>query len=91
MEELSPGSRATVFVGVGAAFDFHAGTKRRAPSWMRSSGLEWLHRLLTEPRRLTGRYLRSNTAFLTRVPLELLRRRLARSGGGPGARGHHSG
>lgn len=46
-----------VFAGVGAAFDFHAGTVKRAPAFMRNSGLEWLHRLLSEPRRLWRRYL----------------------------------
>ena len=46
-----------VLIGVGAAFDFHSGNVRRAPVWMRSSGLEWLHRLLCEPRRLWRRYL----------------------------------
>jgi len=44
-------------IGVGAAFDFHAGVVRRAPQWMQSNGLEWLHRLITEPRRLWQRYL----------------------------------
>lgn len=51
-------------IGVGAAFDFHAGTVRRAPNWMRQSGLEWLHRLASEPRRLWKRYLLTNTAFV---------------------------
>ena len=41
-----------VMVGVGAAFDFHAGIVKRAPSWMRRSGFEWLHRVLQDPRRL---------------------------------------
>jgi len=53
-----------VMVGVGAAFDFHAGTIVRAPEWMRRSGLEWLHRLASEPRRLWKRYLVSNSLFL---------------------------
>ncbi len=44
-------------IGVGAAFDFHAGQVRRAPKWMQKSGLEWLHRLASEPRRLWRRYL----------------------------------
>jgi N-acetylglucosaminyldiphosphoundecaprenol N-acetyl-beta-D-mannosaminyltransferase len=52
------------FVPVGAAFDFLAGTKAQAPEWLRGSGLEWLHRLSTEPRRLLGRYLRGNTRFV---------------------------
>lgn len=51
-------------VAVGAAFDFAAGTKRRAPTWMRSSGLEWMHRLASEPRRLWRRYLVGSLVFL---------------------------
>ena len=46
-----------VLIGVGAAFDFHAGRKRQAPGWMQRSGLEWLFRMLSEPRRLGRRYL----------------------------------
>lgn len=53
-----------VMLGVGAAFDFHAGTELRAPAWMRSHGLEWLHRLVSEPRRLWKRYLVTNTLFI---------------------------
>lgn len=53
-----------VLVPVGAAFDFVAGTKGRAPVWMRDLGLEWLYRLATEPRRLFGRYLVGNLRFL---------------------------
>ena len=67
-----------VVLGVGAAFDFHAGTKRRAPVWMQRSGLEWLFRLATEPRRLWSRYLRTNTAFCILVAREGLRGRLRR-------------
>lgn len=55
---------APVLIGVGAAFDFHAGAKRQAPRWMQRSGLEWAFRLATEPRRLAGRYLRNNPAFV---------------------------
>lgn len=51
-------------IGVGAAFDFLAGSVKRAPPWMRNSGLEWLHRLLSEPRRLWRRYLVTNTLFV---------------------------
>ena len=53
-----------VMLGVGAAFDFLAGVKAQAPRWMQRSGLEWLFRLLTEPRRLGPRYLRQNPRFL---------------------------
>jgi N-acetylglucosaminyldiphosphoundecaprenol N-acetyl-beta-D-mannosaminyltransferase len=51
-------------MGVGAAFDFIGGTKRRAPAWMRDAGLEWLHRMCCEPRRLAPRYLDTNTRFV---------------------------
>ena len=64
-----------VMVGVGAAFDFHAGTVARAPAWMRRRGLEWLHRLASEPRRLGRRYVVTNTVFICRALLQLMRRR----------------
>lgn len=63
-----------VMVGVGAAFDFHAGTVARAPAWMRDHGLEWLHRLASEPRRLWRRYLHTNSRFLWHAARQLLRR-----------------
>jgi len=53
-----------VLIGVGAAFDFLAGTKCRAPVWMQKSGLEWLFRLASEPGRLWKRYLVTNSLFL---------------------------
>jgi N-acetylglucosaminyldiphosphoundecaprenol N-acetyl-beta-D-mannosaminyltransferase len=59
--------RANVLFGVGAAFDFHAGTIRQAPRWMQRSGLEWTYRLSQEPRRLWRRYLRNNPAFVLNV------------------------
>lgn len=62
-----------VMIGVGAAFDFHAGTVRRAPAWMQSHGLEWLHRLASEPRRLWKRYLVTNTLFVWLAAGQLLR------------------
>jgi N-acetylglucosaminyldiphosphoundecaprenol N-acetyl-beta-D-mannosaminyltransferase len=63
------------FIGVGAAFDFVAGVKRRAPAWMHRAGLEWLYRMATEPRRLTSRYVRSNSEFVWRTGRELGARR----------------
>jgi len=51
-------------IGVGAAFDFHAGTKKRPPIFIQQCGLEWLYRLISEPRRLWKRYLISNSIFL---------------------------
>ncbi|MEC5218599.1 N-acetylglucosaminyldiphosphoundecaprenol N-acetyl-beta-D-mannosaminyltransferase [Actimicrobium sp. GrIS 1.19] len=53
-----------VMIGVGAAFDYHAGTLQRAPLWMQHAGLEWLYRLVSEPRRLWRRYLVTNTLFV---------------------------
>jgi len=64
---------APVMIGVGAAFDFHAGLKRQAPAWMRKSGLEWLYRLCTEPRRLWKRYLKNNPLFVIYLLLSKLR------------------
>jgi N-acetylglucosaminyldiphosphoundecaprenol N-acetyl-beta-D-mannosaminyltransferase len=58
---------APVLVGVGAAFDFHAGLARQAPRFLQGTGLEWVFRMAIEPRRLAGRYLRNNPAFLTLV------------------------
>jgi exopolysaccharide biosynthesis WecB/TagA/CpsF family protein len=62
-----------ILVAVGAAFDFHAGTVRQAPAWMQDKGMEWLFRLLQEPRRLWKRYLVTNTQFLFVFLLHLLR------------------
>ncbi len=53
-----------VMVGVGAAFDFLAGTKRQAPRWMQQNGLEWLFRLCSEPGRLWKRYLIGNVLYI---------------------------
>lgn len=64
-----------VLVGVGAAFDFHAGRKRQAPSWMQRSGLEWLFRMLSEPRRLGPRYLVVVPRFLWLSMCERVSRR----------------
>lgn len=60
-----------VMIGVGAAFDFNAGTVKRAPLWMRNAGLEWLHRLASEPERLWKRYLVTNTLFMWGALLQL--------------------
>lgn len=53
-----------LMLGVGAAFDFHAGAIKRAPEWMQKYGLEWLYRLSQDPKRLFKRYLVTNTKFL---------------------------
>jgi N-acetylglucosaminyldiphosphoundecaprenol N-acetyl-beta-D-mannosaminyltransferase len=54
----------TLMVGVGAAFDFHAGRVKQAPRWIQRSGMEWFFRLCTEPRRLWRRYLKNNPRFV---------------------------
>ena len=56
-----------IMIGVGAGFDFHAGTVSRAPEWMQKAGLEWLYRLAQDPGRLFRRYFISNTRYLMRV------------------------
>ena len=60
-----------LMVGVGAAFDIHAGLLADAPQWMKSSGLQWLHRLVMEPGRLTRRYLVNNPRFVWKIALQL--------------------
>lgn len=61
-----------VMLGVGAAFDYHAGTIQRAPVWMQKIGMEWFHRLLSEPRRLFKRYTVTNSIFIFRMMKNLL-------------------
>lgn len=61
---------APVLIGVGAAFDMHAGRVAQAPRWMQKSGLEWLFRLSVEPRRLWRRYLRVIPSFILRMPMK---------------------
>jgi len=70
MAQFAPKLAATIFIGVGAAFDFHAGRVRQAPRWMQRSGLEWLFRLGCEPRRLWRRYLKNNPLFIARTFLQ---------------------
>jgi N-acetylglucosaminyldiphosphoundecaprenol N-acetyl-beta-D-mannosaminyltransferase len=64
MAAMRPRLDAPVLVGVGAAFDFHAGLVPQAPSWMQSIGLEWAYRFAQEPGRLWRRYLRYNPRFV---------------------------
>lgn len=61
---------APVLIGVGAAFDFHAGVKTQAPRWIQRSGFEWLFRLLSEPHRLGRRYAYIVPMFLLLVLLQ---------------------
>jgi N-acetylglucosaminyldiphosphoundecaprenol N-acetyl-beta-D-mannosaminyltransferase len=61
---------ASVLIGIGAAFDFHAGLKPQAPKWMQRTGLEWFFRMITEPRRLGCRYMINNPLFLMNLFLQ---------------------
>jgi N-acetylglucosaminyldiphosphoundecaprenol N-acetyl-beta-D-mannosaminyltransferase len=66
----------TTLIGVGAAFDFHNGRVKRAPLWMQKSGLEWLHRLTSEPKRLWRRYLVIAPRFAVLASGQVLRQTL---------------
>ena len=67
--------RPAVLMGVGAAFDFHAGTLSRTPEYLKSCGLEWLYRVSREPRRLMKRYLTTNSLFLYYLAMDMMTRR----------------
>jgi N-acetylglucosaminyldiphosphoundecaprenol N-acetyl-beta-D-mannosaminyltransferase len=71
MARMRPQLEAPVLVGVGAAFDFHAGLVPQAPGWIQESGLEWAYRLAQEPRRLWRRYLRYNPKFVAAFAAQL--------------------
>jgi len=67
MTEYIDKLETTIMLGVGAAFDMHAGRLRQAPPWMQRSGLEWFFRLCMEPRRLWKRYFKNNPRFVYHV------------------------
>src|SRR3954470_6668366 len=73
--QLAPHLPAAWFVGVGISFSFVSGEVQRAPRWMQSAGLEWIHRLVQEPRRLFRRYLVDGLPFAARMFLHALRTR----------------
>ena len=75
MAKLRPVLHAPVLIGVGAAFDFHAGLVPQAPPWLQRAGLEWAYRLAHEPRRLWRRYLRYNPRFVGAFARQLHARR----------------
>ena len=78
MQENRSALRVGAILPVGAALDTQAGLRRRAPRWMQRNGLEWLFRLMMEPRRLWRRYLIGNAAFAILVGRQWLRQRLER-------------
>jgi N-acetylglucosaminyldiphosphoundecaprenol N-acetyl-beta-D-mannosaminyltransferase len=73
MHEMRPRLAPPLLVGVGAAFDFHAGLVSQAPLWMQRNGLEWSYRLAHEPRRLWRRYARYNPLFVMGFSRQYLR------------------
>ena len=75
MHRVRPHLRAPLLVGVGAAFDFHAGLVPQAPPWMGRHGLEWTYRLAREPRRLWRRYARYNPRFVAGFAAQYARER----------------
>jgi N-acetylglucosaminyldiphosphoundecaprenol N-acetyl-beta-D-mannosaminyltransferase len=75
MSEMRPRLHAPLLVGVGAAFDFHAGIVSQAPGWMQRNGLEWAYRLSREPKRLWRRYASQNPRFVVGFARQYLRER----------------
>ncbi len=78
MAQMQSSLDAPVMIGVGAAFDFHAGLVPQAPAWMQSVGLEWVYRLAHEPRRLWRRYARYNPRFVLGFARQFVRQRAGR-------------
>jgi len=72
MARYLPMLNTRLMFGVGAAFDFHTGRIRDCANWIKLAGLQWLHRLLQDPRRLWRRYLRNNPAFIWKISLQLI-------------------
>jgi N-acetylglucosaminyldiphosphoundecaprenol N-acetyl-beta-D-mannosaminyltransferase len=77
MAQMRPRLEAPLLIGVGAAFDFHAGLVPQAPEWLQEAGLEWAYRLAHEPRRLWRRYLRYNPRFVAAFAVQLTAHRRA--------------
>ena len=71
MRKYLPVLDTSLMFGVGAAFDFHTGRINDCADWIKRAGLQWLHRLVQDPRHLLWRYLRNNPAFLWRISLQL--------------------
>ncbi len=90
MHRMRPRLAPPLLVGVGAAFDFHAGLIRQAPPWMQRNGLEWSYRLSREPRRLWRRYARYNPRFVTAFAKQYWRYRRELRGAGHWNGGGHA-
>lgn len=81
MHRMRPQLQAPLLVGVGAAFDFHAGLVAQAPRWMQRAGLEWSFRLAQEPRRLWRRYASQNPRFVVAFARQYMQHALRGRGG----------
>ena len=81
MHQMRSRLEPALLVGVGAAFDFHAGLISQAPAWMQRNGLEWVYRLSREPRRLWRRYARYNPLFVAGFARQYARYRRERRAG----------
>ena len=75
VDKIAGKLNAPVVIAIGAAFDFHAGTVKQAPDWLQDHGLEWLYRLIQEPRRLWFRYCYYNPLFVLKFLMERIRGR----------------
>jgi N-acetylglucosaminyldiphosphoundecaprenol N-acetyl-beta-D-mannosaminyltransferase len=71
MRRFLPELDTSLMFGVGAAFDFHTGRIRDCAEWIKRAGLQWLHRLVQDPRHLLWRYARNNPAFIWQIALQL--------------------
>jgi len=71
MAEYLPRIDTKLMIGVGAAFDYHTGRIKDSPRWVKHSGLQWMHRLIQDPARLSKRYLRNNPLFVALLALQL--------------------
>jgi N-acetylglucosaminyldiphosphoundecaprenol N-acetyl-beta-D-mannosaminyltransferase len=78
MARMRPRLESPLLIGVGAAFDFHAGLVPQAPNWLQEAGLEWAYRLAHEPRRLWRRYVRYNPRFVLAFARQALAHRRGR-------------
>lgn len=79
MARYLPLLETTLIFGVGAAFDYHTGRIHDSAQWVKTAGLQWLHRLVQDPRRLWRRYLFKNPAFVWKITLQLLGLRRGRN------------
>ena len=72
MDEYLPKLDTRIMLGVGAAFDIHTGRIKDSPDWIQAIGLQWVHRIMQDPRRLWKRYLYNNPRFIVRITAQLL-------------------